>query len=64
MVFCIHQKLNKHVLLLILDCKEYPFLVKDDMRILHGDKLLLFVNGCYGLYKLKCLKIQFSLWKI
>ena len=52
--FCIHQKLRKHVLFLILDCKEYIFLVKGDVQILHGDNFagqlafhkVLFVNGC------------------
>ena len=34
---CFHQKLSNHVLLLMLDCKEYPFLVKEDVQILHGD---------------------------
>ena len=61
-----------HVLFLMLDCKEYSFLVKEDVRILHGNNFgsqlafykVLFANGCYGLYKLKCLEIQFSLWKI
>ena len=56
----------------MFDCKEYSFLVKEDVQILHGDNFgsqlafyeVLFVNGCYGLYKLKCLKIQFSPWKI
>ena len=30
----------------MLGCKEYSFLVKDDV---------LFANGCYGLYKLNFL---------
>ena len=29
--FCIHQKLSKHVLFLILDCEEYSFLEKEDV---------------------------------
>ena len=56
----------------MLGCKKYSFLVKEDAQISHGDNFgcqlafykMLFANGCYGLYKLKCLKIQFSLWKI
>ena len=56
----------------MLDCKEYSFLMKEDVQIVHGDNFggqlafckVLFANGCYGLHKLKCLKIQFSLWKI
>ena len=56
----------------MLDCKEYSLLVEEDVQILHGDKFggqlafykVLLANDCYGLYKLKCLKIQFSLWKI
>ena len=56
----------------MLDCKEYYFLVKEDVQILHGDKFggqlafykVLLGNGCSGLYKLQSLKIQFSLWKI
>ena len=54
----------------MLDCKEYSFLVKEDLQILHGDNFggqlvfykLLFEKGCYGIYKLKCLKIQFFLF--
>ena len=46
--------------------------MKEDVQILYGDNFggqlafhkVLFENGCYGLYKLKCLKIQFPLWKI
>ena len=53
----------------MLDCKEYSFLEKEDVQILHGDNFsgqlafykVLFANGCYDLYKLKCLKIQI-LW--
>ena len=56
---------------LIVDCKEYSFLVKEDVQILHGDKFggqlafykLMFENGCYGICKLKYLKIQISLSK-
>ena len=56
----------------MLGCKEYSFLVKEDKQILHGDNFsgqlalykALFANGCYGLYKLMCVKIQFPLWKI
>ena len=56
----------------MLDYKEMLFLVKEDVQILHGDNFggqlafykVLFANGCYGLYELVCLKIQFSLWKI
>ena len=55
----------------MLDRKKYSFLVKEDVQILPGESFgsqltfykKLFANGCYGLYKLKCLKIQFSLWK-
>ena len=47
------------------DFKEYSFLVKEDVQILHGDNFrgklvfykVLFGSGCYGLYKLKCIKI-------
>ena len=54
----------------MLDCKEYSLLVKENVQILHGGNFggqlafdkVLFVNG-YGLYKLKCLKIQCSHWK-
>ena len=43
-------------------CKEYSFLVNQDVPSFHGDDFngqftfdeMLFVNGCYGLYKLKC----------
>ena len=64
--------MNKRILFLTLDCKEYSILVKQDAYILHGDCFddqlafykVLLENGCYGLYRLKCLKIQFSLWKI
>ena len=60
--FCIHQKLSKHVLFLMFYCKEYSFLVNQDVPSFHGDDFngqftfdeMLFVNGCYGLYKLKC----------
>ena len=63
--FCIHQKLSKHVLFLMLDCKEYSFLVKEDVHNLHKDNFdgqlvfykVLFANGCYGLHELKCPKI-------
>ena len=52
----------------MLDCKEYSLIVKKDVQILHGDmeikKKVLFTNGCYGLYELKCLKIQFFCWKM
>ena len=50
----------------MLDCKEYSLLVKEDVQILHKGLFYkaLFANGCYGLYKLKCLKFQFPLWKI
>ena len=42
------------------------------MQILHGDNFdgqlafykVFSANGYYGLYKLKCLRIQISLWKI
>ena len=52
----------------MLNCQECSFLVKDDAQIFHGDNVdgqlafhkILFVNGCYCLYKLKYLKI-FSL---
>ena len=45
--------------------------MKGDIHILHGDNFggqfifyeELFANGCCGLYKLKCLKSQFSLSK-
>ena len=55
----------------MVDCNEYSFLVKENVHILHegnfGGQLVfykvLFVNSC-GLYKLKCLKIQFFLWKL
>ena len=55
----------------MLDCKECSFLVKEDVQILHEDNFggqlafykVLFANGCYGLYKLKCLKIQFLFGK-
>ena len=56
--FYIHQKLSKHVVLfLMLDCKEYPFIVKEDAQFLHGDILggqldsckVLFVNDYDGL---------------
>ena len=55
----------------MLDYKEYSFLVKEDVQILHEDNFgnhlafykVLFASGCYGIYKLKCLKIQFSLLK-
>ena len=51
---------------------EYSFLVKKDVQILHGGNFgselafdkVLFADSCDGLYKLKCLKIQFSTWKI
>ena len=41
------------------DFKEYSFLVKEDVQILHGDNFrgklvfykVLFGSGCYGLYK-------------
>ena len=57
----------------MLDCKEYTFLVEEDVQIVHGDNYIgllafykvLFASGCYGcLYKLNCLKIKLSLWKI
>ena len=56
----------------MLNCKEKSFLVKEDVQILHRDNAggqlafykVLLANGCHGLYKLKCLNIQFSLWKI
>ena len=35
--FCIHQKLSKHILYLMHDCKKYSFLVKWGVQILHGD---------------------------
>ena len=52
----------------MLNCQEWSFLGKDDAQIFHGDNFggqlafhkVLFVNGCYGLYILKYLKI-FSL---
>ena len=55
----------------MLDCKEYSFLVVKDVQILHEDNFgaqlvfykVLFANGCYGLYKPKCLKIQFFFGK-
>ena len=48
---------------------QFSFYIK---YILHGDKFggqlvfykVLFVNDYYVLYKLKCLKVQFSLWNI
>ena len=56
--------MSKHVLHLMVDCREYSFLVKEDVQILHGDQLtcykVLFANGCWGLYNLKCLKLKFS----
>ena len=57
----------------MLDCKEYTFLVEEDVQIVYGDNYngllafykVLFASGCYGcLYKLNCLKIKLSLWKI
>ena len=56
----------------MLGCTEYSFLVKEDVHILHGGNFggqlafykMLFADGCDDLYKLKCLKIQFSPWKI
>ena len=56
----------------MLGCMEYSFLVKEDVQILHGGNFgghlafykVLFADGFHGLYKLKCLKIQFSSWKI
>ena len=43
----------------MLNCKEYSFLVKEDVEILHEDIFggqlvfytVLFANGCYGLYQ-------------
>ena len=48
------------------------FFSGDDVQILLGDNFgdllvfhkVLLANDRYGFYKLKCLKIQFSLWKI
>ena len=56
----------------MLGCTEYFFLVKEDVQILHGGNFgsqltfykVLFADSCDGLYKLKCLKIQFSPWEI
>ena len=50
----------------MLDCKECSFSVSEDESILHADNFdgqlalfkVLFLNDCYGLLKLKCLKIQ------
>ena len=48
----------------MLNCKEYSFLVKEDVEILHEDIFggqlvfytVLFANGCYGLYQsLSCI---------
>ena len=53
--------------------KHVTFLDEDeDVQNLHGDNFdgqlafhkVLFANGCYGFYKVKCLKIRYSLWKI
>ena len=56
----------------MLGCKKYYFLVKEDVQIFHGDNFggqlayykVLFENGCYGLYKLKCLKFNFLFGKL
>ena len=53
----------------MLYLKEYSLLVKEDVQVLHRDNFggqlafhkVLFANGCYSLYKLNCLKVQFSL---
>ena len=56
----------------MLGCTGYSFLVKEDVQILLGGNFggqlafykVMFADGCDDLYKLKCLKIQFSPWKI
>ena len=56
----------------MLERKEYYFLTKEDVKNLHGGSFegqlpfykVLCANSCYGLYKLKCLIVQFSLLKI
>ena len=35
--FLYSSKVEKHVFFLMLDCKEYSFLVKEGVQILHGD---------------------------
>ena len=56
----------------MLDSKKYYFFSQRNWQILHGSNFggqllfdkVLFANVSYGLYRLKCPKIQFFLWKI